>query len=406
MKWLLLVALSALSFGSVGIEKSQMKDWQEDLSYYAEQLPKLHIDPFHAISQQTFTAEIERLKKSLSGLSRNQLLVELMRLTHRIDDGHTSFPLWGAELHRFPVDLKVIGSKIYVVKTTADYQHLLGAELVAIDNTPSQQVYSLLSQLTPFTENTYSAKVRVAQYMPRAEVLNGLGIIDESLQATFTFKQGEKSLEQVFKAKRKYDFEPGITYLNTEYFSVEEKINDDLWFGSSPDKNTVYVHFHRYASVSEIMPFGEDLLAFINKHRSEKLIIDLRDNFGGDFFVGLVLASSLVLADTIDWKSGVYVLTDNVTFSAAMSNAAQYSQLLNATLVGEPTGATPSGYQDMGQFELPHSKLPVTYSKRLYHFKEDQKEALYPDVLVEVTLADYLSNNDRQLNWILKDIAK
>lgn len=149
---------------------------------------------------------------------------------------------------------------------------------------------------------------------------------------------------------------------------------------------------------------AEDLLTFINKNKSKNLIIDLRENYGGDFFVGLKLAQFLVLADSIDWKSGVYVLIDNATFLAAMSNAAQFSQLLNAKLVGEPTGAKPSGYQDMRQFILLNSNLEVTYSKRLYHFTNDGKDALYPVVQVEVSIENHLSKVDPQLNWILNDL--
>ncbi|WP_305472160.1 S41 family peptidase [Psychrobium sp. 1_MG-2023] len=151
---------------------------------------------------------------------------------------------------------------------------------------------------------------------------------------------------------------------------------------------------------------AEDLLTFINKHQSQNLIIDLRDNYGGDFFVGLKLAQLLILEDSIDWKSGVYVLIDNVTFSAAMSNAAQFSQLLNATLVGEPTGAKPSGYQDMGQFILPNSKLEVTYSKRHYHFDDNERNALYPQVHIEHSIENYKASKDNQLQWILSDIEQ
>lgn len=88
-----------------------------------------------------------------------------------------------------------------------------------------------------------------------------------------------------------------------------------------------------------------------------------------------------------------------------MSNAAQFSQILNANLVGEPTGARPSGYQDMGQFSLPHSKLEVTYSKRLYHFEGGNEDASYPDVLIKHSIEEYVENNDCQLGWILNDIA-
>jgi hypothetical protein len=97
-------------------------------------------------------------------------------------------------------------------------------------------------------------------------------------------------------------------------------------------------------------------------------------------------------------------LIDGVTFSAAMSNAAQYSQILNSKLVGMPTGAKPSGYQDMGQFKLPHSGLDVTFSKRLYHFKEDKRDAVYPDALVAISFEDCLNSHDRQLRWVLNEI--
>jgi BarA-like signal transduction histidine kinase len=69
-----------------------------------------------------------------------------------------------------------------------------------------------------------------------------------------------------------------------------------------------------------------------------------------------------------------------------------------------PTGAKPSGYQDMGQFVLPNSGLEVTYSKRLYRFNEDHRDALYPMVNIEVSIDDYITGNDSQLRWVLKQI--
>lgn len=88
-----------------------------------------------------------------------------------------------------------------------------------------------------------------------------------------------------------------------------------------------------------------------------------------------------------------------------MSDAAEYVQLLNAKLVGQPTGGRPSGYQDMGQFRLPNSRLLVTYSKRLFRFKDGHPKALFPDVRINVGIRDYLSGTDKTLDWVLDDIA-
>lgn len=132
----------------------------------------------------------------LKSLTNNQILVELMKLTHKIGDGHTSFPLWGANLHTFPIQLKVLNGKLYVIKATKDFKHLLGAKLEKINGMNTDDIYSLFSQLTPFSENKYSTQVRAAQYIPKAELLNGLGIINNTFQSQFTFTIGKELIEQ------------------------------------------------------------------------------------------------------------------------------------------------------------------------------------------------------------------
>jgi hypothetical protein len=388
-----------------GLTDLEVKSWKDDLEFYSQNMSKKHIDLYHTISEHEFRTGLIQLNNKLSTLTKNQLFVELMKLTHNIGDGHTSFPLWGANLKSFPIQLTMLKGKLYVIKTTDVFKHLLGAKLEKINGIDIEKIYLLFSQITPFSENKYSTQVRVAQYITKAELLNGFGIIDDTLQARFTFKIGEKILEQQFAPQNSNEYSTHLEYQMNSLFSIEEELNENLWFGSLNNKKVVYLKFRRYTSISNMESLGEDLLSFINKNKSEKLILDLRDNYGGDFFVGLKLAQLLVLADSIDWKSGVYVLINNATFSAAMSNAAQFSQLLNAKLIGAPTGAKPSGYQYMVLFFLPNANLELTYSKRLYHFTGDNNDALYPDVHVEVSIDDYISKNDPQLKWILNDIG-
>lgn len=391
---------------SCGHASSQSTRWQEDVDFYAHNLIERHIDPFNTISQSEFKSEVARIKEIIPHSETNEILVELMRLTRKLNDGHTSFPLWGLEHDSFPLGLKLFGDDLYVVKTTREHKDILGSRLVSINGSPASEVIRLLAELTPFSENRFSTAVRVAEYLPKFPLLNGLGIVESDGKALFEFDVDGSVQKRQLEPSPSPDLSAHISHLNDILFSAKEKVSDDLWFGASADGNTVYLKFRRYTSVSKMEKFAEQLLDFIDDHSSENVIIDLRDNYGGDFFVGLKLAQLLVLADSVDWKSGVYVLIDNVTFSAAMSNAAQFSQILNGKLVGEPTGAKPSGYQDMGQFTLPNSKIEVTYSKRLYHFKEDKKDAIYPDVNIEVVIEDFRNETDTQLRWVLSDIDK
>ena len=109
-------------------------------------------------------------------------------------------------------------------------------------------------------------------------------------------------------------------------------------------------------------------------------------------------------ADSLNWQNGIYTLMNNKTFSAAMSNVAQFKQLLNAQLIGEPTGAKPSGYQDMGEFVLPNSKRVVTFSKRIYEFLDSGDNAIYPDVHIALKIEDFQINKDTQLVYVLKKV--
>lgn len=402
----LTLLLLVLLFSPLGHAQDHVAPWKADIDYYAEKLVEEHMDPFHTLSKSNFDEEVLRIKESIPHKNENEILVDLMRLTRKIGDGHTSFPLWGQQQVYFPLQLTLIDKRIYVVSTTAQNQGILGAELISINGVPALEVLSKLSEISPFSENKYSTSVRVASYLPNANILNGLGIVRDQAETKFVFELQGATIELDLRPSINPNLAAQISHFDDSVFTAHKKVSDDLWYGSSLDNKTIYIKFRRYTSITQMERFAQHLLAFINEKQTENLIVDLRDNYGGDFFVGLKLAQFLVLADSINWKSGVYTLIDNVTFSAAMSNAAQFSQILNSKLVGSPTGATPSGYQDMGQFTLPNSNLEVTYSKRLYHFTQGQRDALYPDVDINVSIEDYVKGYDRQLRWVLSDINK
>lgn len=426
-------------------QKVDVDKWEEDIAVYQTQLKQGHLNLFHASSEKAFDQKLNLLRSQLPRLSDNEILVALMQLTNTIGDGHTAFPLWGAPLHKFPFKFIAVDGKFYVSETTDENVDLFEAELLSINGKPIDAVATMLSETVPFAENQYSTSVRIAQYLPVAEVLNGLGIVDDKYVAEFTFNIDGETSTVTLKAletqtmnlqlsldhfRTKAPIKPTSGQYNRQFASSNKtsikngkkyeikQATQWLWFTHAKQKNTVYVKFERYPEMSTMEHFAKELLQFINNNKSESLIIDLRNNYGGDFFVGLKLAQYLVMADSLHWQDGIYVLINNVTFSAAMSNAAQYKRLLNATLVGEPTGAKPRGYQDMGQFTLPHSKRVVSYSKRFYDFSIGSKkgteasnqctdlknDAIYPDKLISLSIEDYFTNTDKQIQWVLEQI--
>ncbi|GAA4356632.1 peptidase S41 [Kangiella marina] len=408
IRLLLATILCVLSFDSYSLEPREVKQWKDDLQVYEDKLSHLHIDIFHSVPAKDFRQQLRGLRERLPSMSRSQVIVELMKITRTINDGHTSVPLWNQKLKKFPIKFKAIKGDFYVTAATFEHFNLLGAKLHSINGTSKEIISNKFSQIVPFSENNYSVMSNTGYYLNRAELLEGLGVTDNVFSVQFEFLIGDEVVKVPLNSSTSHDDFKTLRYrsISATGIDIVEKVNSNVWFGSALDGKAVYFKFRRYPSMSEMESLAEKLLAFINDNQSKNLIIDLRENYGGDFFIGLKLAQHLVLADSIDWKSGVYVLIDNETFSAAMSNAAQYTQILNAKLVGEPTGAKPSGYQDMGQFTLPNSNLVVTYSKRLYRFKDEGKDALYPDVTIPLSIDDYINGQDKPLNWIIAELKE
>ena len=400
------IVLTSNSFS----QSIDIQSWTEDIDFYKTNLEKNHIDLYNTISKVEFEQEMQKLKSNLNKKTDTDVIIDLMQLTRKIGDGHTAFSLRGVETHLFPIEIYKVNGQWRVIKTTEKYKDILGKELIAIDGKPMKQVEDEVSKIAQYVENEQSKITRVAQYSMISELLYGLHLTQKEFDAIFTFlDENERKTEVTLKSLNSKDYYENVEFksLETVIPEIDKPINtkhDYLWFSPIKTTQAIYIKFESYPSFEEMETFGASVLNHINNNNIKQIVIDLRNNGGGDFFVGTFLAYYLNLADNIDWKSGVYVLTDKVTFSAATSNASQFRQILNAKIVGEPTGSNPTGYQDMGQFTLPNSGMIVTYSKRLFRFQDKVTQGVQPDVLIKYNWQSYSKGIDNMIEWVINDI--
>jgi hypothetical protein len=385
-------------------------DWKEDLKIYKESLEQKHIDLYHSVSKETFLTEWSKIYNNVESLNDFDIILKLMRLTRQINDGHTAVSLRNMTTHQFPLEVEYIDNQWRVVKVNNKNNNLLKLSLVAIDNVPIKEVSAKVSEVAQFVENQFSQIIRTGNYLTISELLFALNVTKKKNEAVFTFLDANnKKIKTTLKALdvNSLNKTPDFVYLTIGVPEITKPNNPSfpyLWF--SPIKNTqaIYINFESYPTFDDMQIFGETLVNYILKNQINQVVIDMRNNGGGDLYVGTVLAYALNLADSIDWKNGVFVLTSNKTFSAATSNTALFKHLLNAKIVGQPTGSNPNGYQDMDQFELPNSKLIITYSKRKFNLSETVTNGIQPDVLLIDNWSDYKLGIDNILQWVIKDL--
>lgn len=385
------------------LDAGQVARWAEDSRVFERELETRHIDLFHQVTRIRFRQELEGLRQRLPGMSEPGAIVDLMRIARLVGDGHTAVPLWDRAPCRFPLELRIFRGKAYVIGAGAGLTHLLGAELLSINDVPAYEAQGRVGTVAGFVENDYSAAVRTAEQLVNAEVLDGLGL--SSVAGTTRFElylHGRRASV----ALRPSGQTAIVGRLALHLPGIRPVLDESgLSAGLIGRDDTLYLQFRRYPGHASMALFADRVRDLIDRMRIRQLVIDMRGNTGGDFFVGLRLAQALIEADGIDWKAGVYLLTDHASYSAAVSNAVQFSQMLNARRIGEPTGGRPSGYQDLGQFRLPHSGLVITYSKRVFRFGAGGADALLPDVRIESTIDDYRGGRDRVVEWVLDDIS-
>ena len=94
------------------------------------------------------------------------------------------------------------------------------------------------------------------------------------------------------------------------------------------------------------------LLRLARKPKVRRVVLDLRQNGGGDnTSYGALLAA--LRSRTVNRPGKLVVLTSRVTFSAAGNFAADIDHSTRARFVGEPTGGSPNNYGDAQEIQLP-----------------------------------------------------
>jgi hypothetical protein len=373
--------------------------WRDDLAALSRGLLAQHPDPFRFINSATFVDEVTHLDRALAHMSGDEAYFGFDQIANSVGDAHT-YVMLPPDDANLPIDIQRFGSEYRVIDASTANVAAVGARVLAIDGVQLGTVRSRLLTITPAPETMLLRESRVEGFMTVGMLLRGAGITKTRSVATYTLQRdGARPFTLAIEA-----IAPGshvrYVYAWRRTPLRASRPNEGLWYVYLPASRTVYC---RFSSYDHLARNALALLTFVRLKQPAKLVVDMRENGGGDFTDGLNdLIFPIAALPQINRTGRLFVLVDRNTFSAAMANAAQFREYTHALLIGETIGERPNSYQEPREFLLPNSGLVVRYSTTFYAFVHSGANQIVPDKIVVPTWAQLIAGEDPALRWALE----
>lgn len=448
---------------------------KDDFEYLYKTLEASHYNLFVSTPKTKFDIEYQKtynsINDSLNGLQIGRLFqpfIALSKISHctsdlgyLFDDVYHSYMKSGGTF--FPINITVIDNKMLITDNYSVNKNIkIGDEIISINGKSASSildnVYSFLSGENNYFINTI---IDIGTFPRLNWVLNepcdsyNIQIKNQNNESVNfnvnaikagKFEELQSSRKQVFNSGRKFKFIDGIAYVQPGMF-LNVKGDGDLMNIKTHDNG-------------EFLTFIDSAFHEIAKRKSKNLIIDLRDNSGGDNTFSDEMVSyfankpfkwcgkfsvktsektkeawkqindstynylkEMILnrangdifdvelhehdfrKDSLKFSGNVYVLINKYSYSQANLTAAQIQDYKFGILIGEKTAGMPTSYSSSQMFKLPNTKIKIQYPKALVVRPngDTEFEGVTPDIIVEDNI---FTEEDEILNYTLNLIRK
>jgi hypothetical protein len=379
--------------------------WQQDLDTMTSELSAKHKNLFASISRQEFERRAAALRSEIPHLAPQAVLVGLMRIAAAAGDAHTGVAY--VPRRAVPIMTYWFADGIYVFATIEEYRDLLDAAVVAVGGRPVEEVIERIAEIVPH-ENRAQVRLKAVNDLSSPDLLYGLGVIPSAESVSLTVRKADgtevtRNLAPVDMTSR-----PAWIGASRDPASLplyQKDRSTPYWFQALPESRAVYVKYNSCRDVPDrpFAAFVRDVFAAVDANHGWRLVVDIRNNGGGNSAVFDPFLEALDARPAFKTKGRLYVIIGRQTFSSALLNALSLKKRTAAVFVGEPTGGKPNHFGEVQTFKLPNSGLTVSFSVKYFKEVDGDPDSLYPDITVEPSFADFQAGRDPVLERILKD---
>lgn len=399
--------------------------WRLDIRFLLDRIDRQSLHPYRTTigsrhlsgalyTRDEFVAATEKLIAQVPKLSDIEIELELMRLIASLGDGHSA--MWGAQTRDFgltlPLAFYLFDEGLYVTAADAKYKDVLGSKVVSIDGKP---ISDALRALDPYIsrDNTMWLKTMGPHALRHTPFLKALGVVrdDTAVDVAFERRGGERSVVRVeanfsepdiWNKLPKPDRWVGIADASKAEF--QQRNQKPFWWEWHDDTKVLYVQYNRVlnSETQTLAAFAEELSRAVAERPVGKLVIDMRNNNGGDTFANESLRKAIARSKA-NAAGRLFVIIGRRTFSAAMSAVSYFARDTHAIFVGEPTGGRPNSIGEETGFSLPYSGIMVNLADRYWQsgWADDFTLWRAPDIATPVSAKDYIAGRDVAMEAIL-----
>jgi hypothetical protein len=409
------LALAALLHRARWLSPAELSpaDWQADAAYLRDLIPRVHPHAFAHVSKESFDAESSAMLTRILRMDDEHAEMALVRLVAALEDGHsTLFPFQPATGFRMlPLQIYLFSDGWYVIDASPTYSSLSKKRLVAIGTQSTDEAFATIR---PFVgaDNEATVEDRAPWYLLCPEVLHALGLTPSSDVVHITVVNASGVREEVdvrpvalisylywfFQPLQEWKRHPSEDHLPL----YRQRMWDNYRFTDVGD-GVVYVAFNqvRDKSHESFETFGAKVLRYCEDHHTQRLIIDVRNNSGGDNTIFSEFIEK-VRKSRMNERGRLFLIIGRHTFSAAVNFTSAIEGKTNAILVGESAGAGPNHSGDPKRYILPHSRLWVFIASRPQQWgtPDDVRRSHEPQITVPLTHSDYFAGRDPVLEAI------
>jgi hypothetical protein len=378
--------------------------WQRDIAYLATKLPVLRMGGLGQATRQAWDAAARTLEAQVPRLADGQILVGMARMIAMIHDDETR--IYFPQEPLYPFYSEWVGDGLYLLGTPPAYRGLLGSELLAIDGVPLSTVLGRVASTIDY-EDPVLLRDDEAGAIVDAGLLNWLGITSSPSHAVFTVRtrSGRTENTQIRSSGAgQADWPPEwLMYTQSLDFVplplYQQDAASPYWLKVLPAQHAVYLKYNQCLSGYGFQRLAEQALTLLEAHSDYRLIVDFRDNGGGDqepFLSSLITG----LKDNPQISPARIIgLVNQYTASSATGDAQALKQQ-GAALIGQTTAMSLDTWGNDATFTLPDSGIMIGYTTA--EINGSMIPWATPTVTVQPTLAQLMDGTDPVLAAALR----